>query len=136
MRVLLRLVAGYTLWSLIGTLRMVVDFWQRGQIMALSRAGFLGSLTVILWVVLLLAGVPAAVLLWRMKRTGLFFTSFFWGCTGLYYVFGLIFFRTPQSHYVYMLFAVVSSAALVALVLSPRARRVCQLQQLPSGTAV
>lgn len=126
MRIFLRLVAGYTFLTVPFTIELVIHMWQQGGVPLLLRSGFFGIATLIGWAITIFAGVPAAVLLWRLRNSGRITTAIVLGSTGLYYLLGLTFFRKPQSSIGEILFAIVFSGALVWVLLSPAAARTCR----------
>ena len=71
MRILFRLVAGFTFLSVIGTLVLVIVIWQRGGMLYLAHSGPFGILTLGGWVITLVIGPPAVVLLWKQKDAGI-----------------------------------------------------------------
>jgi hypothetical protein len=127
MSILLRLVAGYTFFVVVFTARLIVEFSRHGQILPLLKSGPLGIVTVTGWLITLFFGVPAAVLLWRKKDLGRFATGIVLGSIGLYYVISLTFFNSHTNE-VSILLRIFFSGVMVALVLSPAARRLCQSQ--------
>jgi hypothetical protein len=95
MRIFLRLVAGYTFLTVLFTIELLVHIWQRGGFPLLLKSGFFGIAAFIGWAITIFAGVPAAVLLWRLRNSGRIVTAIVLGSTGLYYSLGLAFFRKP-----------------------------------------
>lgn len=134
MRIFLRLVAAYTFLSVVSTIRLLIHIWQQGGFLPLLKSGTFGMATMLGWLITLVAGVPGAVLLWRMRDLGRIATAIVIGSTGLYYLLCLALFRTPQTSYGTILFYVVFSGALVAIILSPAAGRSCRLHQLPEAS--
>jgi hypothetical protein len=125
MRILLRLVAGFTLLSVVGTLLLIGTFWHRGTMPLLLQSGAFGLLTVAGWLLTLVAGIPAVVLLWRPTDLGRIAAAITWSSIGLYYVANLMMsnhFGTNIRVFVY----IAVCGALVVLVLSPQARRACR----------
>jgi hypothetical protein len=126
MRIFLRVVAGYTFLTVLFTINLLIHIWQRGGFPLLLKSGFLGIATFIGWAITIFAGVPAAVLLWRLRDSGRIATAIVLGNIGLYYLLGLVFFRKPQSSTGELLAGVVFSGALVWGILSPAAARACR----------
>jgi hypothetical protein len=125
MRIFLRFAAGYMFMTTLFTARLVAQFLKRGDLMLLLKSGPFGILTFAGWLITLVAGIPAAILLWRMRDLGRVTTAAVVGSIGLYYLLSVALFRTPQTAYAQILFNVVFSSVLVAILLSPAARRAC-----------
>jgi hypothetical protein len=70
MRILLRLIAGFTFLSVIGTILFVIGTWLRGGMVSLVHSGAFGVLTIAGWLITLVVGPPAAVLLWKQNDAG------------------------------------------------------------------
>jgi hypothetical protein len=131
MRVFLRLVAGYTFLTVLFTMGLLIRIWQQRGFLPLLRSGSLGIASVIGWAFTIVAGIPAAVLLWRMRNSGRIATAIVLGSIGLYYLLGLAFFRKPDSSYGTILFDIVFSGALVSVILSPAPARTCRTGKHP-----
>ena len=131
MRILFRLVAGFTFLSVIGTLVLVIVIWQRGGMLYLAHSGPFGILTLGGWVITLVVGPPAVVLLWKQKDAGRIAAIVVWASVCLYYLFFVTFFWNPNMLSGKMTFNIAGSAVLVLFLLSSRARRACQGQHLP-----
>jgi hypothetical protein len=125
MRIFLRFAAGYMFLTTLFTARLVAQFLKRGDLTLLLKSGPFGILTFAGWLITLVAGIPAAILLWRMRDLGRVTTAAVVGSIGLYYLLSVALFRTPQTAYAQILFNVVFSSVLVAILLSPAARRAC-----------
>jgi hypothetical protein len=134
MRIVLRLIAVVTLLSVIATLMLVLGFWQRGGILPLVRTGPFGLLTAIGWLITLVVGPPAVVLLWRRNDAGRRASIIFWGSICVYYLLCLAFFRTPHTLYGSMSLCILGSMVLLALLVSPQAQLACISRTMPSGT--
>jgi hypothetical protein len=132
MRILLRLVAGFTLLSVVGTLLLVGATWHRGTMPLLLQSGAFGFLTVAGWFLTLVAGGPAVVLLWRPTDLGRIAAAITWGSIGLYYAINLMMSHHFGSNYIRVFVYIAVCGALVALVLSPQARRACRPNNSPS----
>jgi hypothetical protein len=130
MRILLRLIAGFTLLSVIGTLVLVIGIWQRGGMLSLAHLGSFGILTVAGWVITLVVGPPAAVLLWKQNDAGRIAAIVVWASVCLYYLFCAALFRNPNTLSGKMTFDIAGSAVLVFFLLSSRARQACQTRHL------
>jgi hypothetical protein len=129
MRIFLRVVAVYTFFTVLFTINLLTHIWQRGGFPLLLKSGVFGIATFIGWAVTIFAGVPAAVLLWRLRNSGRIATAIVLGSIGLYYLLGLVFFRKPQSSTGELLFGIVFSGALVWGILSPAAARACRSER-------
>jgi hypothetical protein len=125
MRIVLRLIAGFTLLSLIGTFIFVLQFWLRGGILPLLQTGPFGFLTVLGWVITIVVGPPAILLLWRLNDGGRRASVLFWASIFLYYLLTLVFFRTPSTRYGTILWSIVGSIIAMALLVSRQARLAC-----------
>jgi hypothetical protein len=126
MRILLRLVAGFTLLSVVGTLLLIGALWHRGALSLLLQSGTFGFLTLAGWFLTLVAGGPAVVLLWRPTDSGRIAAAIAWGSIGLYYAVNIVMSRHFGTNYVRASVYIAVCGALVALVLSPQARRACR----------
>jgi hypothetical protein len=131
MRILLRLIAGFTLLSVIGTLVLVMGIWQRGGMLSLAHGGTFGILTIAGWAITLLVGPPAVFLLWKQNDAGRIAAIIVWASVCLYYLFCAALFRNPNTLHGKMAFDLAGSAVLVFFLLSSRARQACQAQHLP-----
>jgi hypothetical protein len=125
MRILLRLVAVFTLLSVVGTLFLVGAIWHRGAIPLLLQSGTFGFLTVAGWFLTLVAGGPAVVLLWRPTNLGRIAAAITWSSIGLYYAINLTMSHSFGGNYIRVFIYIAVCGALVALVLSPQAREAC-----------
>jgi hypothetical protein len=128
MRILLRLVAGFTLLSVVGTLLLIGAIWHRGAMPLLLQSGAFGLLTVVGWLLTLVAGIPAAVLLWRPTDLGRVAAAITWSSIGLYYVANLMMSNHFGTNYTRVSIYIGVCCAIVALVLSPQARSACRLK--------
>jgi hypothetical protein len=116
---LLRCVAGLTFLSVMGTLLLVGSFWLRGALPLMVHSA-IGLITIFGWFVTLIAGTPAFVFLWKPSDLGRFAAAITWGSIGLYY---LLLIGPSHNFNLRALAYIAVSAAIVALVLSPLARR-------------
>ena len=140
MRFLLRLIAGLTLVSFIGTVGLVIRFYQRGGVLPLIHAGSFGVITVVGfvgWLITLVVGPPAVVLLWKLRDVGRVASVLFWGNICLYYVlcWCLTLVHNPRAFNWAALFAAILNLVPIVLLLSARAQQVCGVQTMPSDTA-
>jgi hypothetical protein len=125
MRILLRIIAvGVGLVVVLTTL-LIVQLGMSGRLMALVGSGALGLATAVGWLMTLSVGPVAAVQLWRLQRIGLLAGAVLCAVTMGYYVVGVVFFRAPEAPLWPILGAMAVNGALLALLLSPAARRAC-----------
>jgi CHASE2 domain-containing sensor protein len=89
---------------------------------ALLRSGPLGVITMTGWLIIMVAGPVAAILLWRMRRLGLVITVALCRIALVYYVVGF-FFRAPQSPATPILAAAAVNGLVLAVLASSAARR-------------
>lgn len=126
MRIVLRLIAVWTLLTVLATLALVLGFWLRGAILPLFHSGPFGLLTALGWFITLVVGPPAAALLWRQSDAGRVASIGLWGSICLYYLLGLLFFRTPATRYGYAFVCIIGSMVPVVLLVSPQAKSACR----------
>ena len=126
MRIVLRLLAAWTFFSVFKTLVFVVGIWKRGGIAWLVGTSPFTHLTALGWLITLVIGPPAVVLLWRQREAGRRASIVFWGSICLYYLLGLTFFRTSGTRYGYTFFSIFCSLILLALLFSPKAKTACR----------
>jgi hypothetical protein len=126
MRILLRLIAGFTFFTVIGTLFFIVAMYLRGGLPYLIHSGPLGGLTIAGWIITLIVGPPAVVLLWKHNNVGRIAAIIVWASVCLYYVACLVFFRNPNMLYGKTGFNLAGSAAFALFLLSPKVRSACQ----------
>lgn len=111
--------------SVVLTFAWVVRFAFNGVLTAIARSATFGVVTIGGWLVLLTAGPVASVQLWRLRRTGLFLTTILCAMAFTYYLAGLFFLRGPGAPLMPILEAIAINGLLLALLLSPAARRAC-----------
>jgi uncharacterized membrane protein YuzA (DUF378 family) len=126
MRVLFRLISGFSFFTVIGTLLLVLGMWLRGGIPFLAHSGALGALTIAGWLITLIVGPPAVVLLWKQKNLGRIASAILWASIGLYDLAGVAFFRGPGALVGRISYQIIGCTGLVIFLLSPKARRACQ----------
>jgi hypothetical protein len=131
MRIVLRLIAGVPLLPVIATLVFVLQFWRRGGMLPLVSTGPFGLLTALGWLITLVVGPPAVVLLWRKNDAGRRASIMFWGSICLYYLLGLAFFRTPATRYGSTFLCIIVSMVPLALLVSPQAKIACRSRTMP-----
>ena len=86
------------------------------------RSGPLGFLTMSGWLIIMVAGPVAAVLLWQMRRLGLVITIALCRVALVYYIVGFMF-RAPQSSVLPILAAAAVNGLVLAVLASSAARR-------------
>jgi hypothetical protein len=126
MRIVLRLLAAWTFFSVMKTLVFVVAIWRRGGIPWLVGTSLFTHLTALGWLITLVIGPPAVVLLWKQREAGRRASIVFWGSICLYYLLGLTLFRTSGTRYGYTVFSIFCSLIALALLFSPRAKTACR----------
>jgi hypothetical protein len=126
MRIVLRLLAAWSFFSVVKTLVFVVGIWRRGGISWLIGTSLFTHLTALGWLITLVIGPPAVVLLWRQRETGRRASIVFWGSICLYYLLGLTFFRTSGTRYGYTFLAIFCSLIALALLFSAQAKNACR----------
>jgi hypothetical protein len=126
MRIVLRLLAAWTFFSVAKTLVFVVGIWGKGGISWLVGTSLFSHMTALGWLITLVIGPPAAVLLWRQREAGRRASIVFWGSICLYYLLGLTFFRTSGTRYGYTFFGIVCSLIALALLFSAQAKYACR----------
>jgi hypothetical protein len=131
MRIILRLIAAVTLLSVIATLVFVLAFWRRGGMLPLVSTGPFGLLTALGWLITLVVGPPAVVLLWKQNNAGRIASIIFWASICLYYVLGLAFFRTPATRYGSVFLCIMGSMIPLALLVSRQAKIACKSRTMP-----
>jgi hypothetical protein len=99
----------------------------------LISTGAFGLLTALGWLITLVVGPPAVVLLWRQRDAGRRASIAFWGSICVYYLLGLTFFRTPATQYGYTFLYIICSMVPLALLISPRAKMACRSPTMPSN---
>jgi hypothetical protein len=125
LRIFLRLVAIFVGLTVVLTLAWVVKFTLVGGLTALARSGVLGVETIGGWLIILTVGPVASVQLWRLRRWGLFLTALLCTLAFSYYLLGLFFLRAPGAPLTPILEAATVNGVLLALLLSPAARKAC-----------
>ena len=120
MRILLRLFALYTAGSVVATVFLIVRITLRGGLPYLLRDGSFGVLTITGWIATLAIGPPAALLLWRRKRTGLVLGFAMWASVCIYYVCEAVFWHGRAG------VPIAGSGLLAIILMTPAARRACE----------
>lgn len=125
MRIFLRVVASIVALAVVFTALMVLQAALTGALAALWRSGAFGIATLLGWLLILIVGPVGAVQLWRLRRVGLWATALLCGFALSYYVLGTLLLGGPKIPSTPIAEAVVCNAVVLALLLSPPARRVC-----------
>jgi hypothetical protein len=128
MRTVLRLLALLAGFSVVITILFILRFGWTG-IKALLATGSFGALTIVGWLVTLIAGPMAAIHLFRLRQTGRIAAAVLFGSMLIYYLIGLIAFRQPEAPVSPIVTLCVALMALVIIPLSPAAKRACTSQQ-------
>ena len=134
MRILLRLVAGFTFISVIFTLKLILGMWHSGAMPSLIHSGLTGVLTIAGWLITLGVGTPSAILLWSRSEAGRIGAIIVWTSVCFYYLIFLV--LSPDVIHGRLTYYLIGSAALVVLLLSPKARQACQAKGLPGDQAI
>jgi hypothetical protein len=108
-------------FSACGTVWVVITLAAHNGMHPLLASGTLGLLTVVGWVITLIAGPIAAIQLWRLKEAGRPAGIALFGYGLLYYVAG-VGIRSSGTAAFPILFAALSFAIPLAVLLSRRAR--------------
>jgi hypothetical protein len=127
MRILLRLIAALAVLSVIATAVFVFRFGAVG-LRALLATGMFGLITIIGWIITFTVGPVAAIQLYRLRPSGRIAAAVLFGTMLVYYIVGLFTFREPEAPATPIVALCVFLSALVALVLSPAAKRVCTVE--------
>lgn len=125
MRILLRIVASIVALAVVLTALMVLQAAFSGGVAALWRSGAFGIATLLGWLLILTIGPVGTVQLWRLRRIGLLATALLCAFALSYYVLGTVFLGGARTLSTPIVEAIVCNAAILALLLSPPARRVC-----------
>jgi len=131
MRITLRLIAILSAVSVLATVWFIVWFGTRG-LSALMNSGLLGAITFVGWAVTLVAGPIAAVQLFRLRTSGRIAAIILFSTALAYYAVGLAGLRTADAPVAPLISAVVFLAAIVVVLLSPRARDACVVGEVRS----
>ena len=109
------------------TLLWVVQTGSIGEFTLLFRSGVLGIETVVVWFIILAAGPVASLQLWRLRRMGLFLTAILCGLAFIYFAVGLFLqiLQNPDAPRMEVFKLVLLTGTLLALLMSPAARRSC-----------
>jgi hypothetical protein len=129
MRIVLRIVALVTGLAVLQTVLLIAQIASSGGLMVLGRSGALGFATFGAWFVILVAGPVASVQLWRLRRNGLFTTTALCALALVYYLVGFLFLRAQDAPVGPIVVAILLNGAVVALLVSPAARRVCAAER-------
>jgi hypothetical protein len=125
MRLLVRLVAIFTALALIQTVWFMATFAMRGGLRPLLATGLLGGLTILGWLIVLVAGPVAAVQLWRFRESGRRAGIILFGYSVAYYAVGLVWLRSPGASGWRLFIAAGFFALPLVVLLSRRTRALC-----------
>ena len=103
----------------------IVQDASSGDLTVWWRSGEIGADTLSFWAVILIVGPVAAVQLWRLRRIGLSATALL-GALWLVLALAGLFLRTPGKPVESFIPSVLIGVVLLALVISPAARRACR----------
>ena len=121
MKTLLRIIAVMVGLAVVVNAIFIVQSGHGGFV-ALLRSGPLGYITTAAWLIIIVAGPIAAVLLWQMRRLGLVITVALCRVALVYYIVGFLF-RAPQSSVTPILAAAALNGLVLAVLASSAARR-------------
>ncbi len=126
MRTVLKVLAGILWWPILATLLLVWRLWRADSLKTVVESGLFGAATALGWALTLVMGPVAAILLWRLeergRRVALCLSLFALG----YYLISWAYFRSPQTNYLNLAFAVAGNFAFAAILLAKPAREACQ----------
>jgi hypothetical protein len=122
MRLLIRF-AVFAAVSALGTVWFIAAFAAAGGLPALLASGALGAVTVVGWVIALIAGPVAAVQLWRFRESGRLAGIVLFGSGVAYYLIGVLALRSPEAPLVQIATAATIFALPLVFLLLPRTRR-------------
>ena len=118
MRIVFRVIAGITAFSVAATLWIVAALAVAGEFQPLLQTGVLGVLTIVGWCMTLFAGPVLAVHLWRVTEVGRRIGVIFYGYAVFYYGAGLML-RSSGASDGQVVAALVLCALPVLILLSP-----------------
>jgi hypothetical protein len=125
-KVLLRAVAVLLGLIVVNQAYVIVRSAATGRLLiALGHSPGLAMLTIAGWLLILTAGPVAVVQLWRLRRVGLFLTAVLTGIACVYYLLGLLFFRSPGANVNLLLRAVLINGITLVFLMLPPVRRAC-----------
>jgi hypothetical protein len=124
MRLLNRLVAVVATISVAGTVWFVAAFAAAGGLLGLLTVRLLGSLTLVGWLITLVAGPIAAIQLWRLRESGRRAGLALFGYGAAYYLIGLVALRAPEASVWPILAGACWNALPLILLLLPRVSEV------------
>ena len=122
MRLLIRIVAVLAAVSVLGTVWFVAAFAAAGGLRALLTSGLLGGLTIVGWVIALIAGPVATVQLWKFRQSGRRAGIVLFGYGLGYYLVGLLALRSPEASSRQIFAAAGMFALPLVVLLLPRTR--------------
>lgn len=124
MKVVLRLIGLLAGLAVIATALFIIRFAQVGMRPLLATGAF-GAITILGWLVTFIAGPIAFVQLLRVRNSGRIAGVVLFGYMLFYYLIGLFAFREPNAPLAPIVELCILLSVLVALLVSPFARRTC-----------
>ena len=128
MRILIRIIAVLAAISAISSLWAAISFVGQGLLVPLIQASWLGSLTVLGWVIAVIIGPFAAVQLWRCRESGRLAGIVLFGAGVVLYLASWLTSAPGESVGENLTRALVFSWPAVVL-LMPKVRKVCQANE-------
>lgn len=125
MVVLLRLIAILAAFAFAATVVIILWWFGPAGMLALLASGVFGIVTILSWIVTLVAGPIAAVRLLQLRPSGRVAAVVLFLSVLLYSVAALNAFRTAQMARGPITVVSIAVAALVIVLLSPAAQRAC-----------
>ena len=135
MRVLLRIVAGFSLVSVLFTVLLLVRVWQGGGVAWVLSANTVVQTSIISWIITVCLGPIAVSQLWRLRPLGRISGAVLWGNIALYQLW-LLWFRTQRTLFPLELLLFGFCTMFLVVLLSPSARRVCSSCDSATRSAV
>lgn len=128
MRILIRIIAIFAAISAISSLWAAISFVGQGLLVPLIQSSWLGSLTVLGWVIAIIIGPFAAVQLWKCRESGRLGGIVLFGAGVILYLASWPTSSPGESVGANLIRAVVFAWPAVVLLLPP-VRRVCQANE-------
>jgi hypothetical protein len=125
MPMVLRGIAAIAAVSVLFTLVLIATIVGPRGVGPLMRAGPLGVMTIIGWVVTIVIGPYAAVQLWRLSHRGRIAGLSLFAFGAAYYLAGLFWLRAPDAQSGQIIAAAIAYAVPMLVLASPQARRAC-----------
>jgi uncharacterized RDD family membrane protein YckC len=135
MRVLLRIVAGFSLVPVLFTVLLLVRLWQGGGVAWVLSANTVVQTSIVSWIVTVCLGPIAVSQLWRLRPLGPISGAVLWGNIALYQLW-LLWFHTQRTLFPPELLLFGFCTVFLVVLLSPSARRVCSSGDSATRSAV